>query len=62
VRGYTNLSLDWSGQGELLTEVLGHAEAGRLTVRHDVRPLDEVVIAWGRQLDGTAHRRVVLVP
>jgi len=62
VRGYTNLSLDWSGQRELLAEVLGLAASGRVFAQHDVRPLSEVTDAWSGQAEGRSRRRVVLVP
>ena len=62
VRGYTNLSMDWSGQRELLAGVLDHAAAGRVRVRHDVRPLVEVTDAWRAQAEGRSRTRVVLVP
>jgi NADPH:quinone reductase len=62
VLGYTNLSMDWYGQRELLAEVLDHAAAGRVRVRHDVRPLTEVTDAWRAQAEGRSRTRVVLVP
>ena len=54
--------MGWAGQCELLSGCLGHAEAGRVTVRHDVRPLAEVADAWRAQAEGRSRTRVVLVP
>jgi len=62
IRGWTNLALDWAGQRDLLAQVLDHAAAGRVHVRHDVRPLAEVTQAWRDQLERRSRARVVLVP
>ncbi len=62
VLGYTNNALTPQRRAEVLGTVLGHAAAGRLTVAHEVRPLDEVAGAWSSVADGTASGRVVLVP
>jgi NADPH:quinone reductase-like Zn-dependent oxidoreductase len=62
VLGYTNNALTDVRRAEVFRTVLGHAAAGRLRVRHEVRPLDEVGAAWTSVADGTASGRVVLVP
>lgn len=62
VLGYTNNALTDERRAEVFRTVLGHAAAGRLEVRHEVHPLDEVAAAWASVADGTASGRVVLVP
>jgi NADPH2:quinone reductase len=62
VLGYTNNALTPQRRAEVFRTVLDHAAAGRLTVRHEVRPLDEVSEAWAAVAEGRAEGRVVLVP
>jgi NADPH:quinone reductase-like Zn-dependent oxidoreductase len=62
VRGWTNVSMDWAGQRDLLAGILDHAAAGRVRVRHEVRPLTDVADAWRAQAERRSRTRVVLVP
>jgi NADPH2:quinone reductase len=62
VLGYTNNALSSRRRAEVFRTVLEHAAAGRLTVAHEVRRLDEVGEAWLSVAEGTADGRVVLVP
>ncbi len=62
VLGYTNNAVTPQRRAEVFGTVLAHAAAGRLTVAHDVRSLDEVGDAWRSVGDGTASGRLVLVP
>ena len=62
ILGYTNSDLSPAERAAALREVLRHAAAGRLTVRHEVVPLTDVADAWERQRTGTADGRVVLLP
>ncbi len=62
VLGYTNNALSPARRAEVFRTVLGHAAAGRLTVSHEVRGLDDVGAAWSSVGDGSASGRVVLVP
>lgn len=57
VRGYTNNALTPAQRAAALGVVAAHAAAGRLTVEHAVRPLDDVFSVWSR-----SGPRVVLVP
>ncbi|MGQ5261169.1 quinone oxidoreductase family protein [Micromonospora sp. ZYX-F-536] len=58
--GYTNNGLSADQRAASLTEVAGHAAAGRLTVDHEIVPFASVADAWSRQDGGTAAGRVVL--
>ena len=60
--GYTNNALTPDERAAALTEVAGHAAAGRLAVAHEVLPLTEVADAWRRQTSGQAGVRLVLTP
>ncbi|ROO61829.1 NADPH:quinone reductase-like Zn-dependent oxidoreductase [Micromonospora sp. Llam0] len=60
VLGYTNNELTGQQRAAALVAIAGHAHAGRLTVDHQVRPLDEVAAAWQAQADGTAGARIVV--
>ncbi len=62
VLGYTNNALTAQRRAEVFRTVLGHAAAGRITVAHEVRRLEEVSEAWRSVGEGTATGRVVLVP
>jgi NADPH:quinone reductase len=60
VLGYTNNALSTEQKAQALTAVLDHAAAGRLTVAHEVVPLDGLPEAWDRQAQGRAERRIVV--
>jgi NADPH:quinone reductase len=60
VLGYTNNEIDTEQKGGALLAVLDHAAAGRLTVDHEVVPLDLLPGAWERQARGVAERRIVV--
>jgi NADPH2:quinone reductase len=62
VLGYTNNALTAQRRAEVFRTVLDHAAAGRLTVTHEVRPLDDVADAWRSVAEARAGGRVVLVP
>jgi NADPH:quinone reductase-like Zn-dependent oxidoreductase len=61
VLGYTNNALTPEQRAQALTDVLGHAERGALSIDHLVLPLAEVERGWTLTAEG-AGRRVVLVP
>jgi len=58
--GYTNNALSKAERAESLAVVAGHAAAGRLTVDHEVVPVEQVADAWQRQAAGGAAGRIVL--
>jgi len=60
--GYTNNELTPRQRAEAITVVAEQAAAGRLAVAHEAVPLAEVGAAWGRQANGRAAGRIVLVP
>ncbi|HWM56684.1 MAG TPA: zinc-binding alcohol dehydrogenase family protein [Pseudonocardia sp.] len=60
--GYTNNELTPQQRAEAITVVAEQAAAGRLAVAHEAVPLAEVGAAWGRQANGRAAGRIVLVP
>jgi len=60
VLGYTNNEIDTAQKATALLAVLEHAAAGRLTVDHEVVPLDRLPEAWQRQAEGRAERRIVV--
>lgn len=60
ILGYTNNELDAAQREAALSELLEHAAAQRLTVDHDVVPLDGLPGAWDRQARGVAERRIVV--
>jgi NADPH:quinone reductase-like Zn-dependent oxidoreductase len=61
VLGYTNNALTVDQRARALTEVLGHAATGAVTVDVEVFPLARVVEAWTSSAAGSG-RRAVLVP
>jgi len=60
--GYTNNELTREQRATAMTEVAQHAAAGRLTVAHEVVPLQDASGAWTRQANGQVAGRLVLVP
>ncbi|WP_430789573.1 quinone oxidoreductase family protein [Actinoplanes sp. G11-F43] len=60
VIGYTNNGLSVAERAAALTEIAGHAAAGRLTVDHEIVPFGDVADAWERQAAGHATGRIVL--
>ena len=58
VLGWTNQSLSWTQQGEILGELLAMVQQGRLLVDATAVPLDDAATAW----DGDVHGQLVLVP
>jgi NADPH:quinone reductase-like Zn-dependent oxidoreductase len=62
VLGYTNNALTAEQRSEAITAVLGHAEAGRVRIQYDARPLAEVEQVWQRIAAGESEPRTVLVP
>ncbi|GAA1625673.1 quinone oxidoreductase family protein [Actinoplanes couchii] len=59
ILGYTNNALSTAERAAALTEIAGHAAAGRLTVRHVTVPFAETAEAWQRQASGTTDRIVL---
>jgi NADPH2:quinone reductase len=62
VLGYTNTALAPEQRAEAIQVIADHVRAGRLTVDYEAVPLSGVTEAWTRQAEGTADRRLVLVP
>jgi NADPH:quinone reductase-like Zn-dependent oxidoreductase len=62
VLGYTNNELTAERRAEAIRAIAEHVHAGRLTLDHEVVPLDEIGNAWSRQALGEADRRIVVVP
>lgn len=60
VIGYTNNGLSVEQRAAALTEIAGHAAAGRLTVGHETVPFAAVAAAWQRQATGATNGRIVL--
>jgi len=61
VLGYTNNSASDERKAAVLTEILGHAAAGRLTTDWESFPLPEAAAAWSRC--GTPpHAKGILIP
>ncbi|MEQ7128152.1 zinc-binding alcohol dehydrogenase family protein [Actinopolymorpha sp. B11F2] len=60
ILGYTNNEIDTEQRGDALSTLLQHAAAGRLTVSHEIVPLDQLPHAWQRQAQGLAERRIVV--
>ena len=60
--GYTNNALTREQKAEAMQAVAGHAAAGRLSVAHEIVPLDDATDAWRRQAEGLTSGRLVLVP
>ena len=61
ILGYTNNALTQQQKAQALSEILGHAAAGRCTVEHEMVPLARAGEAWERQAAG-AGRKLILVP
>ncbi len=62
VLGYTNNALTAEQRSSAVTEVMGHAAAGRVRMAYDVLPLAQVEEAWTRQAPGGSAARSVLTP
>jgi NADPH:quinone reductase-like Zn-dependent oxidoreductase len=62
IHGYTNNELDPDQRREALLTIVADATAGNLTVEHERIALAEAADAWGRQRNGSAHGRIVLIP
>jgi NADPH:quinone reductase-like Zn-dependent oxidoreductase len=62
VLGYTNNELTREQKADAMTAVARHAAEGRLTVAHEVVPLEGATEAWQRQAEGRTTGRLVLVP
>jgi NADPH:quinone reductase-like Zn-dependent oxidoreductase len=60
ILGYTNNALTVGQRAQALTEVLGHASAGAVTVDSAVFPLAGVVQAWTSAAAGSGRRAVVV--
>jgi NADPH:quinone reductase len=60
--GYTNNALTVEQRAEAVRAIAEHVRAGRLTVDYEAVPLSGVTEAWTRQAQGTADRRLVMVP
>ena len=60
--GYTNNALTTEQRAEAVRAVADHVRAGRLTVEYEAVPMTGVTEAWTRQAQGTADRRIVLLP
>jgi NADPH:quinone reductase-like Zn-dependent oxidoreductase len=60
--GYTNNALTTEQRAEAVRAIADHIRAGRLTVDYEAVPLSGVTEAWTRQAQGTADRRLVLLP
>ncbi len=60
ILGYTNNEVDAEQKAKALLAVLEHAAAGRISVDHEVVPLDRLPDAWERQAAGVAERRLVI--
>ena len=50
------------GTVAVIRTIAEHVVAGRLTLDHEAVPLDRAGEAWTRQANGSADRRIVLVP
>lgn len=62
VIGYTNNALTTEQRATAIRAIADHVRAGRLTVDYEAVPLSGVTVAWTRQAQGDADRRLVLVP
>ncbi|SFF84561.1 quinone oxidoreductase family protein [Blastococcus tunisiensis] len=62
VLGYTNNALTPAERADALASVARHAAQGRISVAHEVLPLEAVSEAWTRQAEGRAAARLVLTP
>jgi NADPH2:quinone reductase len=54
ILGYTNNALSWRRRAAMISEIAGHAAAGRLTVTHEAVPFTAVAEAWTH--DGPGRR------
>jgi NADPH:quinone reductase-like Zn-dependent oxidoreductase len=61
VLGYTNNALSHEQKAVALGEILGHAQAGRLSADRETLPLARAAEAWSR-CGRAPHRRAVLIP
>ncbi len=61
VMGFALLGVPPEVKAEAWGEVMDHAKAGRLTVDHEVLPLEEIAQAWERQAH-SPHRKLVISP
>jgi NADPH:quinone reductase-like Zn-dependent oxidoreductase len=61
VLGYTNNALSHEQKAVALGEILGHAQAGRLSADRETLPLARVAEGWSR-CGRAPHRRAVLIP
>ncbi len=61
VLGYTNNAVRPEQRAAALTEILGHAAAGRLQVDRERLPLAEIAAGWAR-CGKAPHRRAVMIP
>lgn len=62
VLGYTNNELTPDQRAGAIRAVADDVAAGRLVLDHETVPLAEAGAAWARQAEGSATRRIVLVP
>ena len=60
--GYTNTELTTERRSAAIMTVAEEVIAGRLAVAHETVPLADIAAAWGRQAEGVAAGRIVLVP
>jgi NADPH:quinone reductase-like Zn-dependent oxidoreductase len=60
--GYTNTELTTERRSAAIMTVAEEVVAGRLAVAHETVPLADIAAAWGRQAEGVAAGRIVLVP
>jgi NADPH:quinone reductase len=60
--GYTNTELTTERRSAAIVTVADEVVAGRLAVAHETVPLADIAAAWGRQAEGVAAGRIVLVP
>ncbi|HEU4511639.1 MAG TPA: zinc-binding dehydrogenase [Nocardioidaceae bacterium] len=60
ILGYTNNALTFEQQEKALSQLLGYAAAGELTVAHECVCLDDLPEAWRRQVAGETQGRVVV--
>jgi NADPH:quinone reductase-like Zn-dependent oxidoreductase len=61
VLGYTNNAVSDERRAAALTEILGHAAAGRLTTDWETFPLSDPAAAWSR-CGAAPHYRGILIP
>lgn len=61
VLGYTNSTLTGERKASTLSEILGHAAAGRITTDRETIPLARAADGWSR-CGQAPHRKAVLIP